>query len=114
IWSNPDARMLLLYRINRIAFRLADGINLGLDVYTVLGFLGAVFSAGSVVLLYRLLKKPFMLTETASIAGALTLAFSYGFLRYANEAEVYAGATFFTLLCLHLLFRCIDKLDKPD
>ncbi len=108
-WSNPDARMLLFYRVNRIAVRALEGLGLDLDVYTVLGLLGSLFAAASVLLLYRLLKVAFRLSEPASLAGALTLAVSYGFLRYASEVEVYVGATFLLLASLNLLFHSLDR-----
>lgn len=107
-WSNPDARMLLFYRVNRAAMQAVEALGLNLDVYTVLGAIGALFAAGSVLLLYRLLRKELDLSTPASIAGALTLAVSYGFWRYATEVEVYIGATFLTLLCLNLLFHSLN------
>lgn len=109
LWSTPDARMVLFYRLNRLAFHAAEGLGLNLSVYTVLGFIGALFAAGSVLLLYRLLRRAFMLSEPASIAGALTLGASFGFWRYANEVEVYIGATFLILLSLNLLLDRIGK-----
>lgn len=108
-WSNPDARMMLFYRVNRIVFRAVDSLGLGLGVHTVLGWLGSIFAAGAVLLQYRLLRVAFRLSTTASIAGALTLAVSYGFLRYANEVEVYSGSAFLILLCLNLLFHGLEK-----
>ncbi|WP_072394776.1 hypothetical protein [Hyphomicrobium sp. CS1GBMeth3] len=108
-WSNPDSRMLLFYRINRAAVQAAESLGLQLDVYIVLGALGAIFAAGSVLLLYRLLRTELDLSGPTSVFGALTLAFSYGFLRYATEVEVYIGATFLTLLCLNLLFHYLDR-----
>ncbi|WP_072394774.1 hypothetical protein [Hyphomicrobium sp. CS1GBMeth3] len=108
-WSNPDSRMILFYRLNRLAFRAVDGLGLNLSVYTVIGFLSASFAAGAVLLLYRLLSGAFGLSAPASIAGALTLAFSYGFLRYASEIEVYAGGAFLILLCLNILLSRLDR-----
>lgn len=109
-WSNPDSRMMLFYRINRIVFRAVDSLGLGLSVHSVLGFLGSIYAAGAVLLLFRLLRVAFKLSTTASIAGALTLAVSYGFLRYANEVEVYSGSAFLILLCLNLLFHGFTKI----
>lgn len=109
-WSNPDARMMLFYRVNRIVFRAVDSLGLGLSAHTVLGWLGSILAAGAVLLQFRLLKVTFKLSAMASIAGALTLAVSYGFLRYANEVEVYAGSAFLILLCLNLLFHGLEKV----
>lgn len=108
-WSTPDARMMLFYHLNRFVFHAVDSLGLNLGVHTVLCFLGAMFAAGSVLLVYRFLKYTFKLSEAASVAGAATLGSMYGFLRYANEIEVYIGAIFVTLLCLNLLFHELGK-----
>ncbi len=108
-WHNHDARLLLFYRLNRAVYRTLDFLGLDWGVYAVLGLLGSLFAAGSVLLLYRLFRSAFELSKPASIAGSATLAFSYGFLRYANEVEVYIGAIFLTLLCVNLIFFYIRQ-----
>lgn len=108
-WTNHDARMMLYYLVNRTVVRASAGLGFDLDVYTVLGLLGSAFAAGSVILLYRVLNSAYRLTAISSAAGAATLGFSYGFMRYANEAEVYIGAIFLTLVCLSWLFHVLAK-----
>lgn len=108
-WLNHDARMLLFYWVNRALVRGSIELGLDLSVYTVLGFVGAMFASGSIILLYNLLKSVFRMSAISSAAGAATLGFSYGFMRYANEVEVYIGAIFLTLVCLYWLFHLLAK-----
>lgn len=108
-WTNHDGRMLLFYWLNRATVRASAGLGLDVNVYTLLGLLGSIFAAASVILFYKILRNGFRLAVAPSIAGAATLGLSYGFMRYANEAEVYVGAIFMILVCLTFLFRWFSK-----
>lgn len=66
--------------------------------------MGGFFGASAVVLFYLLMVSWLQVPERLAIAGAGALGASYGFWRYAAEAEVYALATLTALL---LLFHAV-------
>jgi hypothetical protein len=75
--------------------------------YDVVRLANCVLAAASVVLLGYVLRRRLRLPSFAAIAGASGLALSYGFWRYANEAEVYALAV---LLIVALCWVCFSGL----
>ena len=64
----------------------------------------ALFSAPLILLLLaQLLTRHFSLRSSTAVLTAAFMAFSYGFWRYAVEADVYIPATLLIMLTLHLI-----------
>jgi len=76
-----------------------DGRALG-----VLVVLSALFAAASVSLLYLLLRRRLGASRATAALGSGALAFTYGYWRYAAEAEVYSIAIFLALTLLYVAF----------
>lgn len=66
---------------------------------------GSLLGASTVVLFYLLMVSWLQVPERLAIAGAGTFGASYGFWRYAAEAEVYSLATLTALLLLIHAFK---------
>lgn len=69
--------------------------------YPVLCLLSALCGAGSIVMFFRFCYRRFSLRPVSSLLCAGLLLFSYGFWRYANEAEVIVPACFVMLCALY-------------
>lgn len=100
-----DPRLMLYHIAMRLLF-LGSGM-LGLDVSALMLMRGfsAVFAAASLLLLMRIIVLDLKLSAATAVLAAAILGSSYGFWRYAAEAEVYIPAIFLILLVFHGLSR---------
>ncbi|TQV83340.1 hypothetical protein [Denitrobaculum tricleocarpae] len=97
---------LMLYHISMRLLFLASGL-LGWDVSALVLMRGfsAVCAAASLLLLMRIVFVDLKLSAATAVVSAAVLGCSYGFWRYAAEAEVYVPAIFLILLVFHSLVR---------
>jgi hypothetical protein len=95
------ANHLLFLPLCRGLFNLLRLLHIRMDAYDVMRLMSCWLAAVSVLLLGVVLRRRFRLSLFAAVGGASGLAVSYGFWRYANEAEVYALAVLsICVLCL--------------
>ena len=116
----PGSPLFLL--LGRVMTLLPTAHDIGFRI----NLLSVLFSSFSLLFLYlsivrliRMCRGPDQSREDSFLVGAgafigtLTLAFSYSFWFNAVEAEVYAGATFFTAITLWLILKWQDHADAP-
>lgn len=70
--------------------------------YPLLRLISALCGAGSILMFFQFCYRRFSLRPVSSLLCAGLLMFSYGFWRYANEAEVIIPACFVMLCALYL------------
>ncbi|MCP5025126.1 MAG: hypothetical protein GY929_02470 [Actinomycetia bacterium] len=86
------SRQPLFIALHRALYLLADGIGLDVRAYTIMRVVSCVASAGALVLFHRLLVDRYAVAPNHALIATAGLGVSYGFWRYAAEAEVYALA----------------------
>lgn len=97
-----DSRSILYHAVNRILFVLLDATGIALSGFSMLVLISAVCAAFTWLLFARLLQRGLHLDSATSWLAAGCLGFSYGFWRYAGEAELYIPSIFLTLVVLNL------------
>ncbi len=103
-WHPHNTRAILFFYSYRFIYFLVAGLGLNLSGYTILCGVTVLCAAGAVLLFYRLLRRGLQLSESSSVFGSLLLMSSYGFLRYANEIEIYIPSIFLVLAVVNALF----------
>lgn len=102
-----DPRLMLYHMLSRAIYLTVNALlnPLGIEVSALVSMrsLSAFCAALSLFLMLRILVHNFQLALPSALMGAAFLGVSYGFWRYAAEAEVYIPATFFCLLIFHLM-----------
>lgn len=88
--------------VARLAWRAVHALGGPERAYSTLIVLGALASAGAVLLSWDLLVRRLGVTPGRAAFAAALLAFSYGTWRYAGEAEVYAPALLSSVVLAHL------------
>jgi hypothetical protein len=83
-------------------YRFARNVGISLSSYDLLRLISSVAAAGAGVLFYLLLRERLGIGFQAALASTIGLCISYGYWRYANEAEVYAPAAALIVLGLWL------------
>lgn len=90
---------------------LAVGLHLEESAFELMLYASKAFGFLTVCLLALFLRRRCRLALSLCLLSAALLAVSYGFWRYSNTPEVYAAASFTSLLTCYLLFR--DDLSLP-
>lgn len=73
------------------------------DAFSLMSIINCIFSALTVLLLYRYFRIHFRFSKSISLLGTVLFAISYGFWRYASEAEIYGLSQFIIILVLLLV-----------
>jgi len=103
--ENRDSRAILFHAFNRAAFVLS--LRFGERGFAeVIQITTGLSAALAISLMARLLIRGLGTSIGVGVLGGLSLAFSYGFWRYATAIEVYVPSIFFILAVLNLLFHC--------
>lgn len=97
---NP--RYLLYMPVNSLIYRALTSIGVPISSYALMSLLSAISAALTILLLARLLHCSFGVSPKGSTISALLLAVTYGFWRYAFEAEAYSTAMLL-IICGFLL-----------
>jgi len=96
----------LLYRpFVHICVSIFNSIGIIRDSHSVLIFISIITSTLTLLLYIIILHKHFNFQLKLTLLSSLFLFFSYGFWRYAVEAEIYALAGLMTTLLLYLSLR---------
>lgn len=102
-----DPRLMLYHMINRGVYVcmniLLSPFELTVSAIQSMRYLSIVCAAVSLLLMFRIMTVDLKLQPLTALLGSLLLGFSYGFWRYAAEAEVYIPAIMLCLLVFHLL-----------
>lgn len=96
-----DPRLMLYHIAMRLLFLGASALGLDLSALTLMRCVSALCAAGSLMLMVRIVACDLKLSPAAAGLAAVILGVSYGFWRYAAEAEVYVPAIFCILLVFH-------------
>jgi hypothetical protein len=106
-----DPRLMLYHMLNRAVYLsiniLLSPFELHVSALHSMRFLSIVCAALSLFLLFRVMTINLKLHPVTALFGSLLLAFSYGYWRYAAEAEVYIPAIMLCLLVFHLLHTTV-------
>ena len=96
-----DPRLMLYHIAMRLLFLGVSALGLDLSALTLMRCVSALCAAGSLVLMVRIVACDLKRSPAAAGLAAVILGVSYGFWRYAAEAEVYVPAIFCILLVFH-------------
>ena len=106
-----DPRLMLYHMAMRGLYLLINGItslfSFEVSALTTMRCFSIICAALTLPLAFRILTKHFNVSQMPALSAVLFLAFSYGFWRYAAEAEVYIPA------CLLILWVYDKLLDAP-
>jgi len=105
-----DPRLMLYHVVMRLLFVGATALGLDVSALTLMRCVSALCAAASLILVVRIVFADLKLSATAAVLTGAVLASSYGFWRYAAEAEVYVPAIFLILL----IFRGLSSGLRDD
>lgn len=100
-----DPRLMLYHVSMRLLFLGAGLLGWDISALTLMRCFSVVFASASLLLLMRIVFLDLKLSAMTAVLAAAVLGSSYGFWRYAAEAEVYIPAIFLILLVFHGLSR---------
>jgi hypothetical protein len=92
------SRHLLFLPVFRGLYDALHWAGVHVSAYDEIRLVSAVVAAATVPIMALVLERRLRLSRFAAVAGAMGLAVSHGFWRYANEAKVYPVAILFVLL----------------
>ncbi|TVT64269.1 MAG: hypothetical protein FHK78_08460 [Sedimenticola selenatireducens] len=109
-----DPRLMLYHMLMRGLYVVGSAFSLDISALALMRFFSAMCAATALILVIRILTLNFKLSNFTAGMAAIVLGSSYGFWRYASEAEVYIPAILLCLLIYHLLAQYLDsqKLEK--
>ncbi len=106
-----DPRLMLYHMAMRLLFLASESLGLGFSALMLMRCFSALCAAASLLLLFRILVADLKLARETGLLATVVLGISYGFWRYAAEAEVYVPAIFLILLVFHGLSKGLRKTE---
>lgn len=106
-----DPRLMLYHMAMRLLYLANESLGLGFSALTLMRSFSALCAAASLLLLFRVLVADLNLARETALLATAVLGISYGFWRYAAEAEVYIPAIFLILLVFHGLLHGQRKVE---
>lgn len=104
-----DPRLMLYHMLMRGLYLLVNTftglIDWHVNALQTMRLFSIVCAGFALYLLFKIMVQHFRLNRKSALLGTLVLAFSYGFWRYAAEAEVYIPAIMFILWVFEGLLR---------
>jgi|GEM_PF-4699587 len=104
-----DPRLMLYHMAMRVLYLGAQSVGVPVSALVVMRAASACCAALCLVLVFRIFVRGYGLRPTAALAGVAGLAFSYGFWRYAAEADVYIVALLLLAGVWSLLLDAADR-----
>jgi len=104
-----DPRLMLYHMAMRALYLGTQAAGLPLSALAVMRGVSAACAALCLMVVFRVLVRGYDLRPTAALAGVAGLGVSYGFWRYAVEADVYAPALLLVALVWSLLLHAADR-----
>jgi hypothetical protein len=87
-----------------------DWLSIRLSTYDLLRLLSNLAAPSAALAFFAVAKNRFRISSNAALASTAGLCVSYGFWRYANEAEVYTLAAALTLAALWFAFGATSSI----
>ncbi len=100
-----DPRLIGYHTLGRCLWLGSQALGLGIRGLEILRGIAVVGAAGCLWLVLRILVRDLGIKPLPALLSTGLLAFSYGFWRYAAEADVYISAMMMCAGVLHLLLR---------
>jgi len=100
-----DPRLMLYKSLMQGLYQVAHALGIPITGLQLMRGFSALCGAAVVIVFFRLLARDLRVHVYAAAAGTALLAFSYGFWRYAIEAEVYVPAILLLLIALRWCYR---------
>lgn len=100
-----QSRFPLFLPFEKLIYTGLTALHLLTDAYQSMIWVSSVFAAAALFIFYLIVRNRFMLSHKSSVLSMLFLAFSYGFWRYAVEAELYSISHFLIFLSLYIFTR---------
>lgn len=100
-----DPRLLLYHVLMRLLYLASVGLGFPISALGLMRGVSAICAAMSLILVVRILVRDLKTDPVPAAIAAATLGVSYGFWRYAAEADVYVFAIMLCALVFHLLMR---------
>lgn len=104
-------RCLLFQPFVKVCYDALNGAGIKTDAYELLCLLSCLFSSLSLALVYFLLSAHMKMSRLSAAIGTAITGFSYGFWRYAMEADLYPMATFMILLVFIFFMKWYESED---
>jgi hypothetical protein len=103
-------RFLIFMPINSLIYRALTNIGVPISSYALMSLVSTISAVLTILLFARLLQRSFAVSRLGSVIAAGLLSVTYGFWRYAVEAEVYATAMLLTIASFSLVtWSCEEK-----
>lgn len=93
-----DPRLMLYHVAMRLLFVGSGMVGLDVSALSLMRCVSALSAAAALILMLRIVRIDLRLSAATAVLTTAILAISYGFWRYAAEAEVYVPAIFLILL----------------
>lgn len=106
-----DPRLMLYHMAMRLLYLAGQATGLDIAALTLMRGFSALCAAASLLVLLRIFVADLKLSPETALLATVVLGISYGFWRYAAEAEVYIPAILLILLVFHGLSRGHEKAE---
>ena len=100
-----DPRLLGYHVLGRVLWLGSEALGLGIRGLEILRGISVLGAAACLWLMFRILVRDLGVAALPAFLSTALLAFSYGFWRYAAEADVYVPAMALCAAILHLLLQ---------
>lgn len=108
-----DPRLMLYHVAMRLLYLGSTAMGLDLPALVIMRAISALAAAASLVFVIRIAAADLRLSSATALLTAAVLGGSYGFWRYAAEAEVYLPAAFLILLVFRGLCAQAARGEAP-
>ena len=108
-----DPRLMLYHMAMRVLFLGGEAVGLDVSALTLMRVFSALCAAASLLMLLRIIVAGLKLSSATALLATSVLGISYGFWRYAAEAEVYIPAILLILVAFHGLMQSLARAGGP-
>lgn len=98
-----QSRFPLFLPFERLIINASYFCHIAADPYKSMIWVSSIFAAAALFMFYMIARRRFLISHRSSLLAMLLLAFSYGFWRYAVEAELYSISHFLIFTTLYLI-----------
>ena len=104
-----QSRFPLFLPFEKLIVNVFYSCHIAVDPYKSMIWVSSIFAAAALFMFYLIARRRFMISHQSSLLAMLLLAFSYGFWRYAVEAELYSISHFLIFTTLYLLSSTVKE-----
>jgi len=98
-----QSRCPLFLPFEKFIINALNSCHFVIDPYRSMVWVSSIFAAAALFMFYLIARRRLMMSHQSSLLTMLLLAFSYGFWRYAVEAELYSISHFLIFTTLYLI-----------